>query len=308
MAAGFPWVGEACALAAALCWSSALVLFKRCGETVGPLPLNLFKNVVGILLLLATLPFIINTTDQPWSPNRDDVYLLILSGVLGVALADTLLLYGLNMIGVGLLTIVECAYTPSVVFIAWAYLGERVEAHHYVGGAMILAAVFLCTTHRTPTARTRWQIMIGVFLSATSVVLMAFGIVVVKPIIEQSPLIEVSLVRLVGGTAILAMILGASPQRKEHFAVFKPSANWKFYVPASILATYLALIFWVAGFMYAKAAVAAVLNQTSTIMATILATVVLKEPFTTRKLASVVLALGGVVVITYWSALSGEGG
>ncbi|MCH7994212.1 MAG: EamA family transporter, partial [Planctomycetes bacterium] len=47
--------GEICALAAAITWATALVLFKRSGERVPPLPLNLFKNVTALILLVVTL-------------------------------------------------------------------------------------------------------------------------------------------------------------------------------------------------------------------------------------------------------------
>jgi drug/metabolite transporter (DMT)-like permease len=57
----------------------------------------------------------------------------------------------------------------------------------------------------------------------------------------------------------------------------------------------------VGGFKYtANAGVAAILNQTSVVFALLLATVVLREALTRRKLAAVVLALAGVVLIVFW--------
>jgi drug/metabolite transporter (DMT)-like permease len=60
---------------------------------------------------------------------------------------------------------------------------------------------------------------------------------------------------------------------------------------------YFALLFWIAGFKYTYASLAAILNQTSVIFALILASVFLKERFTRRKLAAVVLAFAGVAII-----------
>ena len=73
-------------------------------------------------------------------------------------------------------------------------------------------------------------------------------------------------------------------------------------MPASVLGAYLAMIFWIAGFKYTKASTAGILNQTSVVFALILATVILKEPFTRRKLASVILAMAGVLLITFWGS------
>ena len=45
-------IGQLCALLTAMVWASSMVLFKRSGETIPPLALNAFKNVVGLALLV----------------------------------------------------------------------------------------------------------------------------------------------------------------------------------------------------------------------------------------------------------------
>ena len=58
------------------------------------------------------------------------------------------------------------------------------------------------------------------------------------------------------------------------------------------------MILWIAGFKYTKASVAAILNQLSMIFAMVLATVILKEKLTRRKVLSVIVALTGVTLVT----------
>ena len=50
-----PLLGATFALLAALVWSFAVILFKRSGEKVAPLSLNLFKNTVALTLLAISL-------------------------------------------------------------------------------------------------------------------------------------------------------------------------------------------------------------------------------------------------------------
>ncbi|MFQ5462294.1 MAG: DMT family transporter [Phycisphaerae bacterium] len=295
------WVGKISALAAAFTWSLALILFKRSGETLHPLALNAFKNTVGLLLLMATLVFAGEDLTVLVTAPPGDLCILILSGIVGIAVADTLLFHSLNLLGVGLLTIAECAYAPSVVAVAWFFLGERITAYQYIGGALILLAVLLCAGHNPPMGRTRGQVLGGMALGLTAIMLMAIGIVVAKPVLEDSPLILASTLRLAGGSLILIVWMAVRPDRARYFAVFRPTRVWRICIPASVLGTYLAMIFWVAGFKYGQAGVAAVLNQTSTILALVFATLILKEPFTKRKATAAIVALAGVIIITAYS-------
>ena len=293
-----PYLGEICALLCALNWAFALVLFKRCGESIPPLSLSLFKNVVGIVLLGLTLACVDSGYAALLDMKPSDLAILAISGVLGIAIADTLLFYALNVVGVGLITIVECVYSPSVVVFAWAMLSERMTASDAVGGLLVLSAVFFASGHRPPEGRTSTQLAVGLALGALAIVMMAFGIVLAKRIIEDSPLVAVSFVRLLAGTVALAAYMVVGRQRKTWFRVFRPSPVWRISVPASFFGTYVALLFWMAGFKYTQAAVAAILNQTSTIMALVFATLILKEPFTRRKLIAATVALTGIVVVT----------
>ena len=305
-----PYLGEILALSAAVNWAFALVLFKLSGESIPPLSLSLFKNVIGLGLLAVTLgvQFWIATASGDVSESvtwclglhRHEVYMLVFSGVIGIAAADTVLFFALNLIGVGLLTIVECVYTPSVILFAWLLLSEGVAPPQFVGMALILSAVFLSTTHKPPADRTRGQLVLGLLLGALALALTAFGIVLVKPLLVSAPLIPATTVRLVAGTAVLVVIMAVSPKRRSHYAVFKPSVAWKTCIPASVFGTYLAMILWIGGFKYTQASVAAALNQTSTIIALIFATLILREPFTRRKLVAAALAVSGVVVVMVW--------
>ena len=303
---GFPLLGETCALLAALNWALALVLFKRSGESMQPLSLSLFKNVVAGVLLAATLPMVailMPDVGEGMASLRTlsswDLLILVVSGIIGIAIADTILFYSLNMIGVGLLTIMECAYTPSVIFFAWLFLAETIGTRHYVGGGLVLFGVFLSSKHAPPPGRTRATLLWGMFLGALSVSMMAFGIVIAKSILARTSVLSATMIRLIGGTLVLGVLLALSPKRSAYYSVFRPSASWRVCIPASILGTYFAMIFWIAGYKFTEAGIAAILNQTSTILALIFAAVILKEPFTRRKTTAAALALAGLAVIAF---------
>jgi drug/metabolite transporter (DMT)-like permease len=90
-----------------------------------------------------------------------------------------------------------------------------------------------------------------------------------------------------------------SSHRRETLAVFRPTRNWRFSLPATLLGSYLALICWVAGMKYTLAGAAAILNQTSTIYVLLLAAVFLRESLTPRKIVASAVAIAGIVLITH---------
>jgi len=293
-----PHLGQFYALAAALTWALALVLFKRSGESIPPLALNLFKNTVAIALLLATLALMAPGHRSLDNLSAGDIALLAVSGMLGIALADSLVFYGLMRVGVGLVTIADCTYTPSIVLCAWALHGESLTLLDGLGAALVLSGVFLASGHKPPVGASRRDLVIGMFSVVLAIVLMALGIVWVKPILERSAILPATLIRLLAGNALLALMMLVQPRQRAGFGVFRPSRAWAYCIPASILGSYLSMVFWIGGFKYATSAVAATLNQTSTIFALLFARLLLKEPLTARKITAAGLAIAGVLVVT----------
>lgn len=296
-------LGQVCALLSAVVWGYALVLFKRSGEHISPVALNLYKNAVGLLLLLITLAaLVLLGPDGSAALGRHDfgeIALLLLSGILGIAIADSFHFHALNLIGVGLISVVDCCYAPFVIFFSWLLLGEKLTAYHYVGAALIVIGVFIASSHALPRQRTRGQIVSGVVLAVLALGVMAFGIVMAKPVLDTFPLMWATTLRMVGGFALLSLFALLGRDWRGHWAVYRPHRSWRSALPASVLGAYVSVVMWVAGFKYTYASIAGALNQTSVIFASLLAALILKEHFGRRQVLALVLAMTGVVVTCY---------
>jgi drug/metabolite transporter (DMT)-like permease len=77
----------------------------------------------------------------------------------------------------------------------------------------------------------------------------------------------------------------------------KPGPSWKYSLPGTVMGSYLALLFWIAGMKFTQAGTAAILNQTSTIYILVFASLFLKEAFTRRKLVAAILAVAGIMLV-----------
>jgi drug/metabolite transporter (DMT)-like permease len=289
-------MGELFALITAVAWAVAVVLFARSGQHVPAFSLNLFRVSVGAALLLPTL---LLAGGSLWgvAPLRDYV-ILIASGVIAIAVSDTLFHMCLNRVGAGITAIVDCLYPPFVVLLAFGFIGERLRAWQIVGMLLVLASVVVASRARPPAGATARTLLVGIGIGILAMLTLAIGIVMAKPVLDRSPVLWATTVRQLGALVALGVALPFVPGARAALAVFRPAASWRYSLPGAFLGSYVALILWIAGMKYAKAGVAAILNQTSTVFILVFATLFLEEPFTRRKAAAVLLAVTGILVVT----------
>lgn len=278
-----------------LMWAVAVILFRKSGEKVEPLPLNIFKNSVALILFIFTML----AADIPFFPagtRVTDFLVLVLSGVIGIALADTLFFAGLNRIGAGLMAIVDCSYSPFVFLCSLIYLDEPMSFAIVAAMLMMVLAIFIGTHEAEQKQRSetgRRKIIIGVIQGLASMALVAACIVIVKPILNRTDPVWAISVRLLGGMVFLTLWGSFPRNRKAVLSVFRPAAVWRYTIPASIFGAYFSLLFWIIGIKYTYTTIASVIGQSSTILIIVLATIFLKEPLTLRKVIAILLGVAG---------------
>ena len=99
--------GEFFALSSALTWALAVILLRRSGETLAAFELNLFKNCFGFVLMIPTILWFYGLQLPAYTPYELSV--VFISGVLGIAVADTWYLKALNLMGASRTGIVASA-------------------------------------------------------------------------------------------------------------------------------------------------------------------------------------------------------
>jgi len=286
-----PSLGEILALSSGLVWAVAVILFRVSGRKVHPIGLNLFKTVLALILMAPTM-LVLGESLAPAVPAAT-TGLLLLSGVLGIAVSDTLFFHSLNRLGASLVAIVDCFYSPFVISLSFVLLGERLSAWQLVGAALVVSAVLTVSREKRGEKLDGKNLAAGILYGVLAMFFVALGIVMVKPVLGTVSVVWATLVRLAGGTIALLLIVPFLRGRRAIFAPLADRANWKALVPASFFGSYLSLVLWMGGMKYAKVSVAAVLNQLNTIFIVIIAAVALKERLTGWKVAAVVLAFIG---------------
>lgn len=289
-------IGDLCATVSALFWSGSVILMRVSGRQIGPVPLTFFKvwvAVGGFLLVLCW-------ERSPWVPDLGgEAYLrLVLSAVLGISVADTMIAAALNRLGASLHALADCAYAPAMALVGFLMFGELLGPWELLGGALVVSGVFVGAARSVEVREPRhlWE---GMVLAAAAHIIMAVGILMVRDVFREHSLVWVSAFRFsVAGLVLLGWVL---VRRRLPLAVlfsgFRRRDLWRTLVPMAILGPFFATLFWMGGFKYLPAARAAIYNQLSTVFIILLAMLFLRERMTPRKWGGVVLALAGALLV-----------
>lgn len=293
-----PYIGEICALAAAVCWAFATILFRKTGESIRPLALNLFKNTLTLLFFIGTLFVMGNSLLRPVPGNH--YLLLIVSGALGIGLADTFYFMSLNRIGAGLQAIVGTSYSPSIIILSFLFLGERLSVTQFIGILLILSAVLTVISMRKNSRHLdRRTLTLGILFELLAVATQAVSIVMIKPMLGDTPLIWANCWRILGGLMMSLLLLPFLPGRNRALTALKNIRIWPVMIPGTLLGSYVSLILWLAGMKYTQASIAAALNQTATLWTFVLAAWLLQEPVTWKRIAGLAFGIVGVALVTF---------
>lgn len=297
---------------------------RKSGDDADPLTINIFKIALGALLFLPTIWI----AGEDWSQIEmtGDFWLLVLSGTIGIGIADTLWLTALSRTNASTVAIVDCAYSPSVVLLSAFILGERLSANQIFGCALVLCSLLFVAIGskskknppdiadnifplmiegipddprllRRSVKTSPRDLRIGIASGISAVVLMALGVVIMKPILSRYPLFITIEIRTVAGLIFLFFLIPFRKGKQGVFASLSNVRNKTLLVVGSLLASYISMIFWVAGTKYTTASIASVLNQTSTLFIIIFAFFILKEPLGRSKIIASVIGLAGVFLV-----------
>jgi len=293
------YVGDLYAIGSALVWSFSVILMRVAGYQIPPIPLTFFKSCVALFLLIITLILFGESLFVDLSGSE---YLrLIISGAVGISIADAMIAASLNRLGASLQALADCAYTPVITLVGFFMFGEMLSGWEIIGGLLVVSGVFAGAVMKAEVA-TKKDLMISILLAASAHAIMGVGILMVRDIYREESVIWVTSFRFL--VAVVAMLIYAyfrwpGNLKKRLFMGFYRVDMWRTIIPMALLGPFLTTLFWIAGFKYLEAGRAAIYNQLSTVFIILLAYFFLGEKLTKRKMLGVVLALTGASIVVF---------
>jgi drug/metabolite transporter (DMT)-like permease len=173
-------------------------------------------------------------------------------------------------------------------------LGEELRPGLLVGAPVVVLGLLVVGWE--PRAAARPIDRTGALLCVAGVVTTAVAVVLAKPALERSELVEATTVRLVAGALALLVTQVALGRSRTALALFRPQPAWRIAVPGAVLGTYVAMILWLGGMKYGTASRASLLNQSGAIFVLVLSRLA-GEPIPPRRWLGAAIAMSGVGIV-----------
>ncbi len=201
-------LGPAAALAAAITWTFSVLLGTAASRRIGAMSLNLPRLAIAFALFCA-YGWAVRGNPLPAGASASNWLWLMLSGVVGLGLADLCLYRAFVLIGPRLAMLVNSFYPVAAALLAWAVLGERLGWLSWLGVVVTIAGITTVLLSKGNGERhSHWGR--GVALAGLSALGMAVGMVLSKLGLQGLDAMSATQIRVLGGMAGFVVVLAAA--------------------------------------------------------------------------------------------------
>ncbi|NHF72799.1 DMT family transporter [Paracoccus sp. 12-3] len=207
---------ELAAIGAAICWALTGLMVAPPLQRLGTFAFNCYRQVFTTLVLV-----LIVWLGGMWhGVTVAHVWPLILSGIVGIFVGDTLLFGSVSRLGPRRAGALFALNAPIAAILGWAVLGESLSAAAWMGVFLCASGVGLAVLGRPGRSGShsfeavRGSVSIGILLGLIAALAQAAGSLIARPVMEQGvDPFAASLIR-VATAAVCLSVLVALPIRQ----------------------------------------------------------------------------------------------
>jgi drug/metabolite transporter (DMT)-like permease len=295
-------LGVAAALAAALCWTLASLLWRRLPTSLGAGQLNLLKNLLALAMLAPVLLLGGRGGVEPVGGTAHPTVLLSLSGVLGIALGDSLFFAALRRLGTRRTLTFEAGGPGLTGAAAGLVLGEAPAPGQWLGIALISLALLLVArqSEEPPPGSLAAQQGAGLLLALGALLGGSGGALLARAALQEGLVtpMAAAAIRLAAASLVMLPLLPGLLQRlrRPKLGPWPSRRRWPLVLVATLLGTTAGIALQQLALSRLPAGLAVALLATAPVMAVLLAPLEGDRPRVGGWLAAI-SALAGVVLV-----------
>ena len=205
-------IGFFAAISAVFSWTFACSIWRSESYNLLPRQINIYKNVIATVFFL---PVILTIS---WSYDIQYIFILMLSGIIGIAIGDTLYINSLKIIGTRKTLSFE-ALTPIIAnFLGTLSLNEIYPQKVWIGSLIVSFSLIMIVRQNTyKNEISRDKNVFGIICALGSVLCAVFAALMSRFVLISSSLspLQTTEIRLLTASIFLLLIF-----KKDFFTLF----------------------------------------------------------------------------------------
>ena len=284
-----------------LIWGSQFVIYKVVQQQTGPVFAVLLPITVAMLLLT---PIVSWTRRRNVAPDRSrmrdrDIWQFILIGVGGQVVAQLFVAWGVRYTLASNAALLVLTLPVSTAFMAYLFLGEHMTRLRWIGFALAIAGVVVCSGIRWGEVNlTSSKYLLGNLMVFVAINGSAFYNSYSKKLLRRYSPLEVLLYSYYVVVAVmLPLALYTEPLSFLNVTNFK-FAVWLGFILLAVLQYFLAMIIFLSVLKRLEATQVGLSNYLIPFFGVLMASIVLKEQLTKSMVLGGALVLAGTLIVT----------
>ena len=196
-------IGFFAAISAVFFWTFACSIWRKESEHLLPIQINIYKNFLASMFFL---PVVLTIS---WYSNINSIFILIISGIVGIAIGDTLYIKSLKIIGTRKTLSFE-ALTPIIATsIGTLSINEIYPQRVWIGSLIVSFSLFMIVRQNTFQKDQSSAInILGILCALGSVLCAVFAALLSRIILISSSLtpLQTTEIRLFSASIFLILI------------------------------------------------------------------------------------------------------
>ncbi len=196
-------IGFLSALSAVICWTVACSIWRRESQYLLPRQINIYKNVLASIFFL---PVVLTIS---WIQDASSIFILMISGIIGIAIGDTLYINSLKILGTRKTLSFE-ALTPIIAtIIGTLSINEIYHQKVWIGSFMVSFSLLMIVRQNTyKNDHPREIKIVGILCALGSVCCAVFAALMSRIILISSSLtpLQTTEIRLLSASMFLIFL------------------------------------------------------------------------------------------------------
>lgn len=284
------WLGIIAALASAASWAFGTVVFERIGKVVPYAGITFLKSLFSVILM-ALLVVVVGDFK---TVHLHDALVLVGSGIIGIAIGDTLFFKSLQDLGAKVQVLYFMLGQVVTMLLSFMLLGDALSLREYIGAMILLIGVVVVTWGKQEDHPNKVRGMVGGFLS---ILCFSVSTIMIKYTEEQIDVVSASFYRMLAGTVIMMFVGASTHSMKSWIEPLKSKKMLMLFLLNVFVITVGGFILSMYAIKHISVSLASILCTTEPVFVLLLAFLINHERVTRRELAGAVVTIIGLLII-----------